>query len=361
MAACVVNPLHRTLPGLLLVALAASCARSPEPDPLARNPPLAPRVVSEPVPHDADDPAVWIHPQDPAGSLVLGTDKHSAGGLYAFDLAGRIVARVAPLARPNNVDVLRGVRLAGREVDVALVTEREAGRLRVFRLPDLAPLDGGGLPVMEGDPARAPMGVAGYRRARDGVTFVFVGGKGGPADGYVLQYRLEEAAPGVVQATRVRAFGAYSGRKEIEAIAVDAERGWVYYSDEGFGVRKYAADPEAPEGNAELALLGATGFAGDHEGIALRAGDRREGAIIVSNQQAWTFRVFAPEGGPGQRHEHLLLGSVRLSTRETDGCEISRGPLPGFPGGLFVAMSDDRTFHYYAWDDVWAALGREVP
>ena len=361
MAACVVNPLHRTLPGLLLVALAASCARSPEPDPLARNPPLAPRVVSERVPHDADDPAVWIHPQDPAGSLVLGTDKHSAGGLYAFDLAGRIVARVAPLARPNNVDVLRGVRLAGREVDVALVTEREAGRLRVFRLPDLAPIDGGGLPVMEGDPARAPMGVAGYRRARDGATFVFVGGKGGPADGYVLQYRLEEAAPGDLRATRVRAFGAYSGRKEIEAIAVDAERGWVYYSDEGFGVRKYAADPEAPEGNAELALLGATGFAGDHEGIALRAGDRREGAIIVSNQQAWTFRVFAPEGGPGQRHEHLLLGSVRLSTRETDGCEISRGPLPGFPGGLFVAMSDDRTFHYYAWDDVWAALGREVP
>jgi len=356
-----VNLCNRTLPGLLLVALAAGCVRSPAPDPLATNPPLAPRVVSEPVPHDADDPAIWIHPEDPARTLVLGTDKDSAGGLYAFDLAGRIVARVAPLARPNNVDVLRGLRLGGRAVDVALVTEREAGRLRVFRLPDLAPLDVGGLPVMEGDPARVPMGVAGYRRARDGATFVFVGGKGGPADGYVVQYRLEEAAPGVVQATRVRAFGAYSGRKEIEAIAVDAERGWVYYSDEGFGVRKYAADPAAPEGNAELALLGATGFAGDHEGIAIRPGDRREGAIIVSNQQAWTFRVFAPAGPPGRPHDHRLRGSVRLSTRETDGCEISRGPLPGFPGGLFVAMSDDRTFHYYAWDDLRAALGRESP
>jgi len=229
------------------------------------------------------------------------------------------------------------------------------------RLPDLAPLDGGGLPVMEGDPARAPMGVAGYRRARDGATFVFVGGKGGPAEGYVVQYRLEEAAPGVLQATRVRAFGAYSGRKEIEAIAVDAEREWVYYSDEGFGVRKYAADPEAPDGNAELALLGATGFAGDHEGIAIRPGDGNEGAILVSNQQAWTFRVFAPEGPPGRPHAHQLRGSVRLSARETDGCEISRAPLPGFPGGLFVAMSDDRTFHYYAWDDLRAALGRESP
>ncbi|MEN9811884.1 MAG: 3-phytase precursor [Verrucomicrobiota bacterium] len=355
------NLICRNLPILLVVALAAGCVRSPAPDPLATNPPLVPRVVSEPVPHDADDPAIWINPEDPARSLVLGTDKDSAGGLYAFDLAGRIVARVAPLARPNNVDVLRGVRLGGGAVDVALVTEREAGRLRVFRLPDLAPLDGGGLPVMEGDPSRSPMGVAGYRRARDGTTFVFVGGKDGPADGYLLQYRLEEAAPGRVRATRVRAFGAYSGRKEIEAIAVDTERGWVYYSDEGVGVRKYAADPDAPEGNAELALLGATGFAGDHEGIAIRSGDGTEGAIIVSNQQAWTFRVFAPEGPPGRLHDHRQWGSVRLSTRETDGCEISQAPLPGFPGGLFVAMSDNRTFHYYAWDDLRAALGREVP
>ena len=23
-----------------------------------------------------------------------------------------------------------------------------------------------------------------------------------------------------------------------------------------------------------------------------------------------------------------------------------------FPSGLFVAMSDNRTFHYYSWDDI---------
>jgi hypothetical protein len=33
--------------------------------------------------------------------------------------------------------------------------------------------------------------------------------------------------------------------------------------------------------------------------------------------------------------------------------------LPGFPGGLFVAMSADRTFHFYAWDDLAAAAGLE--
>jgi len=29
--------------------------------------------------------------------------------------------------------------------------------------------------------------------------------------------------------------------------------------------------------------------------------------------------------------------------------------LSGFPGGLFVAMSTDRTFQFYAWDDIAAA------
>ena len=41
--------------------------------------------------------------------------------------------------------------------------------------------------------------------------------------------------------------------------------------------------------------------------------------------------------------------------RFDDGSEVTAEALPGFPGGLFVAMSTDRTFHYYAWDDIAAA------
>ena len=36
-------------------------------------------VETEPVPHSgdsADDPAIWIHPTDPAQSTIIGTDKH---------------------------------------------------------------------------------------------------------------------------------------------------------------------------------------------------------------------------------------------------------------------------------------------
>lgn len=342
---------------LIPCALFAACTPAPAPDRDATNAPVKPRVVTQPLPHDTDDPAIWINRADLGKSLVLGTDKDTAGGLYAFNLSGKIVGQTAPLKRPNNVDIVTGMMLGGIPTDVAVITEREEQRLRVFRLPDLTPLDDGGLIVFDGDKTRGPMGVALYHRPADGVVFAIVGGKSGPADGYLWQYRLEDNGAGKVKMTKVRAFGRYSGKKEIESIAVDAEAGFVYYSDEQFGVHKYRADPDAPDAGAELAVFGTTGFASDLEGISIYPQAGGAGYILVSNQQADTFRIFPRAGSAGKPHEHPLLASVRLSTRESDGSDVTAEELPGFPGGLFVAMSTDRTFQFYAWADIAAAAG----
>ena len=73
----------------------------------------------------ADDPAIWIHPGDPALSLVLGTDKK--GGLNVFDLDGRRLQIVSDGSRPNNVDVVYGFPLGGKTVDLAVAgTSRES-------------------------------------------------------------------------------------------------------------------------------------------------------------------------------------------------------------------------------------------
>jgi 3-phytase len=199
------------------------------------------------------------------------------------------------------------------------------------------------------------MGIALYRRPSDGAYFAIVGGKSGPADGYLWQYRLEDDGAGKVKMTKVRAFGHYSGKKEIEAIAVDAELGYIYYSDEQHGVHKYRADPDSPDSTHELALFGTTGFASDLEGISIYPRPGGAGYVVVSNQQADTFRIFPRAGTPGKPHEHPFLASVRLSTHESDGSDVTAEALPGFPGGLFVAMSTDRTFQFYAWDDIAAA------
>src|SRR5262245_33886226 len=69
---------------------------------------IKPVLVTEKVPKDSDDPAIWINKAEPSQSLIIGTDKGGntpVGGLYAFNLQGKIVKSVQPLWRPNNVDV----------------------------------------------------------------------------------------------------------------------------------------------------------------------------------------------------------------------------------------------------------------
>lgn len=322
--------------------------------------PVQPRVVTEPVRHDSDDPAIWIHPRDLSASLVIGTDKDADGALFVFGLDGRVRENlvVRGLLRPNNVDVVQGVDLGGRTADLAVVAERFAHRLRIYSLPDFRPVDGGGIAVFEGERARDVMGVAFYHRPSDGALFVIVSrsDRFAPSQGYLHQYRLIDDGTGVLRGIRVRSFGEWSGRKEIEALSVDHVAGHVFASDETFGIRQYSADPTTEDDDSAISVFGTEGFARDHEGSAVlrRAGQRP--LLFVSDQQAGSLRVFGLDGSTSEGGRPDLLGQIKIAARETDGIDVTATELPGFPGGLFVAMSDDRTYHFYAVDDLLAAL-----
>ena len=129
--------------------------------------------------------------------------------------------------------------LNGVATDIAVTTERLANKIRVYSLPDMKEIDNGGIEVFAGEELNAPMGVSLYKRPSDSAIFAIVGRKKGPSENYLWQYLLEDDGNGNVKGTKVRSFGNYSGFKEIESIAVDDQLGYVYYSDEQFGVRKY--------------------------------------------------------------------------------------------------------------------------
>ena len=136
------------------------------------------------------------------------------------------------------------------------------------------------------------------------------------------------------------------------AIAVDNELGYVYYSDENYGIRKYHADPLQEDADEQLAVFGLDGFAEDREGISIYKRPDGTGYLLVSDQQANLFNIYPREGDGGNPLQHSLLASVPLSTVESDGSDITAVSLPGFEGGVFVAMSTDRTFHFYALSDL---------
>lgn len=252
------------------------------------------------------------------------------------------------LQRPNNVDIAYGLTLNGRKTDIAVTTERYTHKLRIFSLPDMKPIDNGGLPMFEGQTGegeRDLMGIALYTDPK-GNIYAITGRKTGPKDGtYLWQYLLSDSGKGFVEAKLVRKFGNYSGKKEIESIAVDNENGYVYYSDEQFGVRKYYADPA--KGNQELGVFAQTGFTEDHEGISIYKTKTKKGYILVSDQGANKFHIFSREG------KNKLLKIVKVQANKSDGSDMVSIPLNAtFRHGLFVVMSDDKTFHYYRWEDI---------
>ncbi|MEP6834630.1 MAG: phytase [Gemmatimonas sp.] len=319
---------------------------------------LNPKVITDTIPGDSDDPAIWINRADPSASFVVGTDKgDSTGGVYAFNLAGHIdpARSVHPLFRMNNVDIEYGLARGKASTDIAVGTERNRQSLRVFSLPDMRPIDNGGIVVFDGDKSRAPMGIALYKRPRDGAIFAFVGGKSGPAEGYIWQYRLTADARGVVTGTKVRVLGTYSGRKEIESIAVDDSLGYVYYSDEGVGVRQYFADPDSS--SKQLALFATTGVVEDHEGLAIYSTGNGTGYIILSDQGANRIQVFAREGTSSNPFDHRRLAVIPVRAQQTDGLEVTEQALgAGYPRGMLVMMSNRGAFHFYDWRDVEAAI-----
>ena len=327
----------RYVPFILLLGI-TSCKQG------SKLPPIAPDIITEKTPNDTDDPAIWINQEDASKSIVFGTDKETNGGIYAFDLSGKIIAEktIKNIQRPNNVDVEYGFQLNDSvTVDILVFTEREKQQIRLFSVPDMQPLDGGGFPVFEDETdmeLRLPMGISLYKSPKDSSVYAMVGRKSGPSGTYLYQYQIMADSIGV-RANLVRKFGTFSGNAEIEAIAVDDAQGFVYYSDEGVCIKKYYAEPNL--GDQELACFGGEHFQQDIEGIAIAAYPGGEGYIIVSDQQRGQFNIFS-------RKDNTFIKAVNLSTTETDGCEVVTVPLNAtFPNGLFVAMNNEKDFYFH--------------
>lgn len=307
-------------------------------------------VITEKTPHDTDDPAIWVNKFNPSESIVFGTDKNEVnGGVYAFDLEGKIIKdkSLTNISYPNNVDIEYDFKLTdSTKTDIMAFSEREKHQIRLYSIPDMRPLDNGGFKVFEDETnveMKRPMGVSLYKNPEDGNISVIVSRKFGPTENYLYQYEFVSDSLGV-KANLLRKFGKFSGKKEIEAIAVDDEMGFVYYSDEGFGIRKYYANPN--KGIEEISIFGGEHFKEDIEGIAIATYRQDNGYIIVSNQQDHTFNFF-------KRSDNSYVKTLNLGTLETDGCEVVTVSLgEKFPNGLFVSMNDERNFFYHALDSL---------
>jgi len=317
------------------------------------------RVATQPVPHKgdaADDPAIWIHPRDPALSLVLGTDKR--GGLHAYNMDGSEQQLIAEDARPNNVDVLYDVPLAGhpRDLAVASVQAPADGRgVKVWvidavtrRLQDVT--SGGAIAVFGGE---VPYGLCTYHSGRTGRVYVFVTGRNGRVE--QIELRAGGGVSGSIVGTSVRTFAVAS---TAEGCVADDAGGVLYLAEEAVGIWKLSAEPGSTPDGRLVARVGEHGLVEDVEGLTLYETGSGSGYLIASSQGNDSYKVY--ERGGDNRYV-LTIDPVagRLDDVEhTDGiavtnCTTSRQ----LPQGAFIVQdghnaSGNQNFKLYGWEDI---------
>jgi 3-phytase len=340
---------------LVLLGLATAGGASPVVDPsTGRLRQLQAVRFTSAVEGDADDCAVWVHPTDPARSLLIGTDKAKGQGIHVWDLQGQPMQFVR-LGRPNNIDVRQGVRLGKERLDVAVATVRGERGLRVFRI-ERDRKDGpltditvqGGIPTPELDD---PYGICLYVRKSDSALFAFASTAAGDR-GHLHQYRLEADATGRIRGTHVRALGQGAILDKIEGLVADDGLGLVYAGDEKHAVLEFAADPDAKK-DAPLSTFALDdGITGDREGIGLYRCPKGLTYLLLSSQANHSLKVYRRDDAAKTAARWTLVVTYATpDARQTDGLDVTSSPLGAeFPTGLLVKHdSPGRRFALYAW------------
>ncbi len=312
-----------------------------------------PKVSTSTVSYDADDPAIWIHPDKPELSLIIGTDKgtYPNGGIFTWNLDGTQQQRIN-ISHPCNVDVRYGMMLSGSSVDIAAVTMRDHREIRIFKID---PVTRTLSDITSPDSIltfRAPFGIALYKRPSDGAMFVFLSSKAVESKAKIWQFRLDDDGTGRVKRTLVRIFG--DNTDVVDGMIADDEVGYLYVAEEAVGIHKYYADPE--KGNDRLALFATDdGIVGHRHGLALYKCNNGTGYLLATNPGTESIKIYRREGDNGDPHHHNLVTTLKntLSRKGFGVDATSVATTADFPHGFLVWHNEkSRNFQLYAWEDV---------
>ncbi|GAB3112917.1 phytase [Streptomyces calidiresistens] len=398
------SPVTALVAALAMAAGAASQPSAPAPVPVHA-------TAQTPVAHadkaggeaDADDPAIWVHPDRPELSLVIGTLKK--GGLEVYGLDGRrlqhLPAPAAPtpgaaVGRFNNVDVIHGFRLGGKKTDLALVSDRGRDRIRAYAI-DPAAVAAGRPPLRDVTASDvAPVFAADEQQVNEqrtsyGLTAYRDGGKS-----YVVVSRRNETRVGLLELKEQEGRVGYrtvdtidlphtfvlpdgtrwtpcedpGERPQVEGMAVDREKRVLYAGQEDVGlwrvrvdggkfgkpklidrVREYGV-PWTYDEEEECVLhtdqdpgFGGRSLSADAEGVTIYQAGKGAGYVIVSSQGDDTFAVYRRTGGNEYVGSFAITdGPVTDGVRHSDGATVVNVPLGrDFPMGLLVTHDGEAT------------------
>ena len=343
------NLMVRTAQGWQAPALAWKAGSAPP----KRLPIVLPRMQTEPVAQlgdAADDPAIWVHPTDPAKSRILGTNKKQ--GMLVYDLQGRQTQMLAA-GRLNNVDLRQDVRFGAERFDLAVATQRDEHAMVLFAIDGEGELR---------EAARLPTGLGDIYgtcllRTPEGGLDAFVNDK----DGRYEHYQITRSG-GKFGAKLARRFKLAT---QPEGCVADDRSGLLFVGEEDRGLWVTSARADQP---ATLKMVMPVGewLHDDVEGMGIYHGAKRS-YLVVSSQGNNSYVVFdaaAPFAVRGAFRVGLDAVSGIDGASETDGLDVTSANLGRpFARGMLVVhdgykrMPDGaQNYKAVAWDDIARAL-----
>lgn len=300
----------------------------------------------------ADDPAIWVNPNDASKSLILGTNKQS--GIYVYDLTGR-QKQFLPVGRVNNVDV-RSIQTTSGIRHIAAASNRTSNTLtfmeinpetgHVITLKDFS--------INEPDVYGYCLGIA-----KDGSLLSFVNTK----TAKVLVHKIDLET---LTATEV---DKWSFAGQMEGCSNDDEAGILFLGEEEHGLWRVTHD-NGVEIKREImdTIANDQGLVMDVEGVDIWHGENGTGYVVVSAQAADRYVVYQREAP----YEKVGIINIKPNTNDsvdgvshTDGLAVSSASLGDtLSSGLLVVQDDNNTdpqgnqnFKLVNWKDVEKALG----
>lgn len=243
---------------------------------------------------DGNDVAFWIHPSDPAKSLVLVTA--GTGGLEAFSVDGTKAAQYTA-GEFDYVDVSYGAGVGADTGAIVVAYDRKQRGLWALTI------DPATLAIQAASEAAFPTGgeVTGlctYRSPVTGDHYAFAA-----ANGQLEQWKLYITG-GKVRGTLVRSIPIGDGAGYC---AADTETESVYVTEESVGIWKLAAEPEFEPNRTPVDLVAPFGAIKEEvKGVSIYRRDSSTAYLLATDVADESYTVY-------ELADHKLIGRFKIA------------------------------------------------
>ncbi|PTN08674.1 phytase [Mangrovibacterium marinum] len=268
--------------------------------------------MPQPVSEDAaDDPAIWVNPNDSTDACIIGTDKK--GGLAVYNLQGAQL-HYYPDGNMNNVDVRSGFVLNRDTIDLVCATNRSSQSLSIYKISAGGQLTNIAARLIHTTMKGEVYGFALYKSPSSQTIFAYMNSK----EGEVEQWELF-ASGTMIDAKPVRSFNLNT---QVEGMIADDQNGLLFVGAENDGIWKFDAEPDASTKGTKLAQSSEAdneNIAYDLEGLSIYYLPDGQGYLLASSQGNYSYAVYE------RKAPHNYLGSFRITDGKVDGVEETDG------------------------------------